>query len=183
MIESQGKIFVFDLDNTLIKTDVANNLAYSAAIHQVVNQEYVIDFAKRFTRSELHRLIPVLSQYQIERIVAIKEQLFGSYICKTILNKDLVNILKLQYKSGEHTILLTNSRSERAIQLCSYYNISQYFTQSFYYEDCRGNKYSFLKSKGYDIRNIILYENDEFSIKDAIDNGIYLENIIKVGFE
>lgn len=177
------KVYVFDLDNTLIATDIANNLAYTEAINSVMKRKFVIDFVKRFTRSELNKLIPHLSQEQYEHIVALKEQVFGSYICKTTLNENLVDILKQLFEYGAHTILLTNSHSERATQLCSYYKISHYFAQSFYYEDCRGDKYSFLKSKGYNIESIILYENDDYSIQEAIGEGIHLENIIKVHFK
>ena len=85
------KVYVFDLDNTLIATDIANNLAYTEAINSVMKRKFVIDFVKRFTRSELNKLIPHLSQEQYEQIVALKEQVFGLYICKTTLNENLVD--------------------------------------------------------------------------------------------
>ena len=34
-IQNTNNVFVFDMDNTLIKTDKANNLAYSEAISLV----------------------------------------------------------------------------------------------------------------------------------------------------
>lgn len=181
-IQNPNNIFVFDLDNTLIKTDKANNLAYADAIRLVLGQNNVITSDRRFTRNDLRNLFPSLSQIQLENIISHKERFFKSYIGETVLNINLFEILKQLHCKGCHTILLTNSHSWRAVQLCSYYNLSQYFVQQFFHEDCLENKYSFLKSLGYDLRSVILYENDECPIQEAINNGINLENIIKVEF-
>lgn len=181
-IQPLNNIFVFDLDNTLIKTDKANNLAYADAIRLVLGQSHVIVSDRRFTRNDLKNLFPSLLQTQLESIISHKERSFKSYIGETVLNINLFEILKQLYCKGYHTILLTNSHSWRAIQLCSYYNISQYFVQQFFHEDCLENKYSFLKSLGYDLQSVILYENDESLIQEAVNNGINLENIIKVEF-
>lgn len=179
--QKTSKVFIFDLDNTLIKTDKANNLAYAEAIRLVMGKEYTIDPDKRFTRNELKKFFPSLSHIQFENIITHKERVFESYIDETFLNKNLLEILKRLHRKGELAILLTNCHSRRAIQLCSYYNLSQYFVQHFYYEDCLGDKYSFLKSLGYDLQSVVLFENDE-DVLEAVGNGISLKNIIKVDF-
>ena len=58
----------------------------------------------------------------------------------------------------------------------------QYFVQRFFNEDCIDNKYTLLKSLGYDLQNVILYENEEASSLEAVTNGINLDNIVKVEF-
>ena len=58
--QNPNSIFVFDMDNTLIKTDKANNLAYSEAISSVLGVNYNIENEKRFTRNELKELFPQL---------------------------------------------------------------------------------------------------------------------------
>lgn len=67
--QNPNNIFVFDMDNTLIKTDKANNLAYSEAISSVLGVNCNIENGKRFTRNELKELFPQLSQAQIDEII------------------------------------------------------------------------------------------------------------------
>lgn len=56
------------------------------------------------------------------------------------------------------------------------------FCPTIFHEDCIDNKYTLLKSLGYDLQNVVLYENEEDSASEAIANGINLEKIIKVEF-
>ena len=180
--QNPNSIFVFDMDNTLIKTDKANNLAYSEAISSVLGVNYNIENEKRFTRNELKELFPQLTQTQINEIIDYKEKCFESYLYETELNNNLFSILKCLHQEGHHTILLTNCHSGRAISLCNLYNLTKYFVQRFFNEDCIDNKYTLLKSLGYDLQNVVLYENDEASSSEAVTNGINLDKIIKVEF-
>lgn len=180
--QNTNNVFVFDMDNTLIKTDKANNLAYSEAINLVLGVKYGIDHSERFTRDKLKTVFPNLTETQFREIVAHKEQCFVSYIKETELNHNLFILLKSLHYEGCHTILLTNSRSERAINLCNYYDLTKYFVRRFFYEDCIDNKYTLLKSIGYDLQNVVLYENEEDSSLEANANGINIEKIIKVEF-
>lgn len=176
-------IFVFDMDNTLIKTDKANNLAYSEAISSVLGINYSIENGKRITRHELKKIFPKLTQTQIDKIIDRKEKCFGSYLNETELNNNLFRLLKHLHQKGHHTILLTNCHSGRAISLCNFYNLTKYFVQRFFYEDCFDNKYTLLKSLGYDMQNIVLYENEEVSSSEAITHGINSDKIVKVEFQ
>ena len=67
--QNPNNVFVFDMDNTLIKTDKANSLAYSEAISSVLGVNYNIENEKRFTRNELKELFPQLTQTQINEII------------------------------------------------------------------------------------------------------------------
>ncbi len=180
--QNSNNVFVFDMDNTLIKTDKANNLAYSEAISLALGINCNIENGKRFTRNELKELFPKLTQIQIEEIINRKEKCFESYLSETELNSNLFSILKSLHQEGHHTILLTNCHSRRAISLCNFYYLTKYFVRRFFYEDCLGNKYTLLKSLGYDLQNVVLYENEEASTSEAVTNGINLDKIIKVEF-
>lgn len=138
--QNPNSIFVFDMDNTLIKTDKANNLAYSEAISSVLGANYNIENEKRFTRDELKELFPQLTQTQINEIIDCKEKCFESYLNETELNNKLFSILESLHQEGHHTILLTNCHSGRAISLCNFYNLTKYFVRRFFYEDCFDNK-------------------------------------------
>lgn len=136
------------MDNTLIKTDKANGLAYSDAISSVLGVNYDIQNGKRVTRNELKKLFPQLTQAQIDEIIDRKEKCFESYLKETELNNNLFSILKRLHQEEYHTILLTNCHSGRAIRLCNFYNLTKYFVQRFFYEDYLDNKYTLLKSLG-----------------------------------
>ena len=180
--QNPNNVSVFDMDNTLIKTDKANNLAYSEAIRSVLSVNCNIENGKRFTRNELKDLFPQLTQTQIDEIIDRKEKSFESYLNETELNNNLFSILKCLHQEGHHTILLTNCHSGRAISLCNFYDLTKYFVRRFFYEDCLGNKYTLLKSLGYDLQNVVLYENEEVSSSEAVTNGINLDKIVKVKF-
>ncbi len=181
-IQNPNNIFVFDMDNTLIKTDKANNLAYSEAISMVLGIKCAIDSNNRFTRKGLRELFPSLKKNQIEEIIACKERCFESYLKETELNQNLFRLLKQLHSEGHHTILLTNCHSGRAISLCNYYHLTNYFVQRFFYEDCFDNKYNLLKSLGYDLQNVVYFENEEDASSEAVANGVNFEKIIKVDF-
>ena len=174
--------FVFDLDDTLIGTNVVNNNSYRDAIRKVADIDVVISSEQRFTRENLSSILKGLPEDQISAIISEKEKIFFQNIDASILNKDLCAILRILYLCGNETILLTNSRKTRAMQLCSYYSLSKYFHKQYYFEDCHQNKYQLLSDKGYDLNNIILFENDPAATQLAIKNGISKENVVKILF-
>ena len=103
--QNPNNVFVFDMDNTLIKTDKANSLAYSEAISSVLGVNCNIENGKRFTRDELKELFPQLTQTQIDEIIDRKEKCFESYLSETELNNNLFSLLKRLHREGHHTIL------------------------------------------------------------------------------
>lgn len=174
--------FVFDMDNTLIKTDMANNLAYFEAISSVLGVNYTFDSKIRFTRNELKDFFPKLSKSQFDEIVSLKEKYFESYLKKTELNVNLFQLLRQYHHEGRHTILLTNSHLERAVSLCNYYCLTKYFAKCFYKEDYDGSKYAFLISQGYDLSKVVLFENEESPALEAVRYGINPQKIFKIEF-
>lgn len=185
MRNGMNDIYVFDLDNTLVKTDRANNLAYQEAIKSVAGVDLTLDMDKRFTRSDLMKMFS-LSEMQKGVIISEKERLFERYIGETALNENLVYELDRLHREGCRTILLTHSRKSRALQLCYYYNLSGFFDCQYFNEDYLRygfeNKYSFLQSRGYDLRSIILFENEDSPKREAVGNGVKEGNIIKINF-
>ena len=178
----QKKYFIFDLDNTLVKTNRANNKSYEEAIKVVTG----IDFhhkKQRFTRGDLALAISDLTPIQILEIIKLKEDFYTKYIQETALNVQLVKCLKLLKNNGEETILLTESRKSRAQQVCNYYNLDQFFCQQYYLEDYNGtNKYHYLISKNYFLDSVILFENDRNEIWKARRFGILKNQIITIKF-
>ena len=88
-------IFVFDLDNTIVQTDCANNYSYMEAIREVLNSKLSLEPKKRFTRKDLFIEFPSLSNDNYQKIIEIKECIYPNYISETILNEELVNLLRI----------------------------------------------------------------------------------------
>ena len=176
------RTYVFDLDNTLVKTDMANNLSYKEAIWNITGVDIKIKPNQRFTRNLLYDNFECLPKNTLNKIIDTKNSLFFNYIEKTILNNNLTQLLRILSENDNETILLTNSHKNRALRLCSYYNINNYFTQMFFLEDYTTNKYDHLETVGYDKTSVILFENEDSSKNEAISKGLHYNNIIKINF-
>lgn len=178
----EKKYFVFDLDNTLVKTDLANTNSYAEAIKAITSIEIQIG-KTRITREQLPQYLPSLSSTQISKIIESKEELFIRHIKETILNQQLIKILLLIKGQGEDTILLTECRERRAKELCSYWGISQFFDKQFYKENYSGvSKYQFLQAIVAETKSVVLFENEHYEIQKALKYNLYENQIIKVKF-
>ncbi|MBR5984180.1 MAG: HAD hydrolase-like protein [Bacteroidales bacterium] len=176
------KYFIFDLDNTLVKTDLANNNSYRDAIHAVTGIDIQIKQV-RFTRADLSYAIPNLSSDKISEIIKLKEDFYSKHIQETILNEQLVKILSFLKELGNETILLTESHKLRAKQVCEHYSLAQFFNKQYYKENFgTSDKYQYLKTQNIPFSSIVLFENEENEIQKAIQNGICEYQIIKVKF-
>ena len=90
-----NSVFFFDLDGTLINTDMANFNSYKKAIFEVLDSDCNLQFhfKDRFTRNELGELFPRLKKYQIDRIIELKEIYYEHYLPDTSIIKPVFNIL------------------------------------------------------------------------------------------
>ena len=174
--------FVFDLDNTLIKTNRANNNSYIDAIFAVTGK--IIQIRKsRFTRADLSSVLPHLPAAQISEIIKMKEKLYSKHLKETSLNLQLVKCLKLLKCMGKETILLTESRKKRALQVCDNYAITEFFSQTYCLEDYgNGNKYQFLETLKMPMDSIVLFENERKESRKAMRYGIPESQIITIKF-
>ena len=181
LVHLQGRItYVFDMDNTLVMTDCANNSAYRDAVKSVVGMNVEFD-KSRITRTNLQRIFPWLTALQINAIVKLKECKYAEYVKETKLNTRLFKLLKVLNGNGCHTILLTESRADRAMQICNYYSITPYFTKLFFKEDFENtNKYSFLKQSQIPLDSVVLFENEPWEAQKAIQNGLRKDHVIKI---
>ena len=178
----EKKYFVFDLDNTLVKTDSANTNSYAEAIKAITGIEIQIS-KTRITREKLSQYLPSLSSTQISKIIESKEELFIRHIKETILNQQLIKLLLLIKGQGEDTILLTECRERRAKELCSYWGISKFFDKQFYKENYSGaSKYQFLQAIVAETKSVVLFENEHYEIQKALKYNLYENQIIKVKF-
>lgn len=176
-------VLVFDLDGTLINSDLANFLSYDAAISQVlsIRSQMAFDPNNRTTRETIKKQFPAICSDKLYQVVAEKERLYCNYLPQTVLNLQIISILERSI--GKEIILVTNSRKKRADMLLKYHGIAKRFTHILYREDAVIlNKYQLLLSKicGNN-KSIVVFEDDVFDISRAIAAGINSNFIIKVG--
>nr|WP_315137481.1 HAD hydrolase-like protein [uncultured Capnocytophaga sp.] len=177
---SEKTIFLIDLDGTLVDTDYANYLAYHYAIKKIFEIELSYDRKKRFTRNDLKKIFPNIQVSDFEKIVRLKEDKYKDYLSKTVVNKDLMILLQNYHKTNA-VILVTKCHRERAKQTLSYHNLELYFTDKVFSEG--GNKYKeAINSLQLATSSVVVFEDDDTEIENAIKVGILEQNINKVIF-
>lgn len=129
----QADVIVFDLDGTLVNSDVANFLSYKAAVLHILSSKMSnLEFNPgiRMTRDVLEKLIPSIDNEKITQIVAEKELVYKQYLSRTILNARLADIV--ERSKGKEIILATDSRKTRADMLLTHHRLSDKFTWKVY---------------------------------------------------
>ncbi len=84
-------MLVFDLDGTLMQTDMANNLAYCFAIENVMKYSLLSNF-KRITLQGLKKTAQ-FSEIELKAIKNIKDSSYPEYLEYTFLNQNLFQII------------------------------------------------------------------------------------------
>ena len=162
----------------MFDTNLANNDAYKYALYKVTGKSDYPSLSNlhRITRNDIEALDEVTPQV-LEEIINCKRNVYKwklEYTYPTIAYE----ILK---KVCSHTpcYFISVAERSRVIQLGQYWHFNQY-TKGCILAD-GNNKYKNIASKlNVDVSNIILFEDDESAIDNAIDNGIEEENIIRV---
>jgi beta-phosphoglucomutase-like phosphatase (HAD superfamily) len=181
---NNDNILFFDMDGTLVDTNLANYLAYKNAIQSVTKSDIDIPYNpnKRFNRGALKNIIPSLTDYEYEKIIQEKEQYYENYLSETKLNKLVVEIL-VQYSNINKTVLVTNCREKRALMTLNYYGLTDKFSNLFYLQSAdnekRINKYEkAISNLEILAQSVIVFENEQSEINDAILAGIPIKNIL-----
>lgn len=177
-------VFFFDLDGTLIDTNLANFLAYKKAINSVISSEkdLIYNAQQRFNRSVLKATFPNLTDKHIETIIKLKESYYEGFLDKASLKIELATIL-FKYSKTNQTFLVTNCRKDRAFKTISYFGLEDKFTNIFCREnDDNGktiNKFqNALSLLRIPPNTVIAFENEADEISYAKKAGIQIINPI-----
>lgn len=173
-------VFIFDMDGTLVNSDIANFNAYSEALSPTINlaQRYI---AGRITRASLSEL--GVSRNMQESVISQKREIYNKYLKDTIKMPLACKILEIVSKTNM-TILATQSEKQRAIDTLQYHNLHAKFTYSVFREDLQEeqqNKYAHVVQK-YNLnpQDIFVFEDNEIEITNALTAGIPQKNIISL---
>jgi beta-phosphoglucomutase-like phosphatase (HAD superfamily) len=179
-------ILFFDLDGTLVDTNLANFLSYKKAISSTIKFKCDLNYNPeiRFNRSTLRSAIPNLSEEEYLNIIIKKEKCYEDYLPETKLNTSVTNILK-KYSKTNITVLVTNCRQTRAMRTLQYHNLNDKFSHFFYRQlsdnNTKINKFeNALMKLGVSPNLVIVFENEIAETIDANNAGIPYSNIIKV---
>lgn len=177
---SEKIIFLIDLDGTLVDTNYANYLSYHYAVKQVLGIKLSYDENIRFTRSVLSKIFPDILKLDFKEIIRVKENKYKDFLEKTKINKNLVTLLQRYYKTNR-LVLVTKSSDRRAKETLFFHNLAHYFSDKIFSKE--GNKYKeAIDLLHLSVSSLIVFEDDDFEIENAIKVGIAKQNIQRVTF-
>ena len=167
-----------DLDGTLVETDNANFLAYQEAIEKVIGVR-IEPKEGRFTKENICEECPQISNNELSAVVKCKNDVFQKYLGETIPNVDIIEMVE-QMSLKCQVILCSNSNSRRGNEVLAYHNLDRLFDEK-YYNILPLNKYAKVLSL-YNLasKDVLVLENDEADISDALKVGILKEQIFDV---
>ena len=179
-------VLFFDMDGTLIDTNLANFLSYKKAINSVTKSENDLTFNpdKRFNRSNLKIAIPNLTETEYEKIIQEKEECYDDFLHETKIVEEVADIL-YKYSKSHKTVLVTNCRKERALTTLNHFGLADKFSDIFYRQftdnEKKINKFqNAISILGVPPNIIVAFENEETEILDAMQVGILRENIFNL---
>ena len=185
-IITNDTVLFFDMDDTLIDTNLANFLSYKKAIESITEIKQSIKYNpdQRFNRSNLKNALPHLNINQYEKIVQEKEKYYTKFLPETKINQVIVEILFKYFKTNK-TVLVTNCRKDRALKTLNYYELYDKFNHIFYRQNTNNkekiNKFqNAILTLGIPPLSVIAFENDESEMIDARNAGIQIINPVNL---
>ncbi len=178
--QGQGKLVMVDLDGTLFDTRQVNYMAYREALErhgfqldyeyycEHCNGKYYMDFLPQITtQDEL-----ILHQIHMEKKAAYKK-----YLGCAVLNKTLIDMLRLMGREYREALVTTASK-ENTDDILNYFGMSNIFDLILTREDTehvKPNPECFIKAMAHFSalpENCIIFEDSEEGIEAARRAGV-----------
>lgn len=169
----------------MVYTSYANFLSYQKAIKEILEID-IVYVNERFNKITLLQLEHSDLMNKYDRIIALKKLYYKEYLYTTKVNihlLDMINNLK-----NQRLILVTNGEKDRVELTLNYHNLQKYFNEKYYID--KRNKYTnkyvnalnyiYVQDISIDINNIVIFENDNLEILQAIVNGFNPHKIFTI---
>lgn len=188
-IDISPKFTVFcDMDGTLVDTDYANYLSYRCAVVEATCGIHDVEFTDdRLNRVSLKNRFPLLTTSQLEIIIGLKADYSMGFAAKTQLNTALAHVIT-KYCGKNTIVLVTCCREKRVVEILKHHKMLECFSRLICWEDLSQgeslNKYeNAIKLMGASQEDVIIFENDNNCIEEAVLAGVPKSNIYRVFIE
>ena len=186
VIEIPPGISVFcDMDGTLVDTDYANYLSYRRAVIVATRGTHDVELTdERLNRESLKKRLPSLTAAQLEEIASLKTEYFTEFLSDTRLNTALAHLIT-KHRSKNTIVLVTRCREKRVVEVLKHHKLLEYFTRLICWEVLpqggSSNKYeSAISLMGASQEAVLIFENDNTDIEEAVLAGVPRSNIYRV---
>ncbi len=182
-IESKYSVLFFDMDGTIVKSDISNSLAYQKAIFDVIGEMPLVNLIsnERITRDSLWTIIPSLKMDDFIKIVELKESYYDQFLCELQINNDILEIIN-KYRGLKLLVLVTNSSEKRAMAILKFLDLLDKFDFLLFQNNLDSNWVNkYLKALtifAIDPANVLCFEDDDAEIMKAKVVGI--KAIVKI---
>ena len=175
-------VAVFDLDGTLVETDVANSAAYRDALDGL-GIGNVMGLYGRITAGVIRGTMAGLSDLEMNEIVRQKVEAYCHHLWRTRLGPaaDALKCALVNRKAFEKIVLVTDSAERRALETLQFHGMTGCFDEIVCNEGVGDKFANYFDSFDTDPAACVVWENEEGKIKSAIAAGVKMENIRKVG--
>lgn len=173
-------VLLFDLDGTLLDTDMANNCAYEYALRKITGQSNysALSDLRRITRKDVAAINGIDAE-TLETIISVKQNDYGFLLSHGGVTPFITEYILKRHYQRNSCYLVTSADKERARELIEYYQLQSYFKDIIHTDS--NDKYNDIAAKiGVNVSQIILLENEENAITNALHNGIWRTHIVIV---
>ncbi len=164
---------IFDLDNTLVYTNQANNDAYNSALRQAGLKP--IRGVDRITRETVRRVYRHLTGEQIQKIITNKRTLYC--VQKTYVNHRLLRYARKQ--GVENCFVWTSADCGRAFSVMEHHGLHRYFSDIYFSE--KRNIVQELEDLTrhfcLEPQDVVIYEDTDTYIEELRQGGVEVVDV------